>query len=165
MKTTIITHSLNGGNTMDRTTRGLLAGIIAGVAMNIWNLLDYYILHITGIRFLDWFAVLVSWSKPSGVGAEILSLLLQIIVWDGFLGVLFAHLVILTKSQGIIYKAALYSALLWFIFKVIVNFYHVPVLSGLQPLPGALSNLIAVIIWGVIMGIVLKRFEKNVVLS
>lgn len=39
---------------MDRTTRGLLAGIIASIPMNAWNLFDYYFLHITQIRFLDW---------------------------------------------------------------------------------------------------------------
>jgi hypothetical protein len=146
---------------MDRTTRGLLAGIIAGVAMNAWNLIDFYMLHITEIRFLDWFAVLVSLSKPAGAAQEIVALILHIIVWDGSLGVLFTHLVTFTTSQGIIYKSTLYAALLWFLFKVVVNFYRVPVLSGLQPFSGALSNFMAVLLWGIIMGIVLKGFEKK----
>lgn len=146
---------------MDRTTRGLLAGIIAGVAMNVWNLFDYYILHITEIRFLDWLAVLLTWAKPANSFQEVISLVLQIIVWDGFLGVIFVHLVVLSTSKGIIYKSIFYGLVLWFLFKVIVNFYRVPVLSGLQPYPGALSNLMAVIIWGIIMGITLKIFEKD----
>lgn len=80
---------------MDRTLRGLLAGAIAGIAMNFWNLLDYYFFHIIQIRFLDW-----------------------------------------------------------------VNLYRVPVLSSSQPVPGALSNLLAVILFGIVLGLVLKKLDK-----
>lgn len=146
---------------MDRTTRGLLAGIIAGIAMNIWNLFDFFILKITEIRFLDWLSVLLTWDKPANIFQEIIALLLQIIVWDGFLGIVFAYLVALTTSKGIVYKSTLYGLLLWFLFKVIVNFYRVPVLSGLQSYPGALSNLMAVILWGIILGITLKILEAK----
>ena len=146
---------------MDRTTRGLLSGIVAGIAMNAWNLFDYYFLHITEIRFLDWVAVLVTWDKPINVIITVISLLIQIIVWDGFLGIVFAHLVVLITTKGIVYKATLYSVLLWLIFKIIVNFYRVPVLSGMQPFPGGLSNLMAIVLWGITMGFMLKKLEKD----
>ncbi|MEL7567518.1 MAG: hypothetical protein AAGU27_21940 [Dehalobacterium sp.] len=148
---------------MDRTTRGLIAGTIAGVAMNAWNLFEYYILHLTEIRFLDWLAVLITWSKPANGFQTIIALVLQTIVWDGFLGIVFAHLVVLVTSKGIIYKSTLYSALLWFIFKVIVNLYRVPFLSGPgeQPYLGRLSNFLAIIIWGIVVGIVLKKLDKE----
>jgi hypothetical protein len=145
---------------MDRTTRGLLAGIIAGVVMNVWNLFDYYFLHFTGIRFLDWFAVLVTWTKPENGIQTVIYLVLQTIIWDGFLGAVFAHLVVSITSKGIVYKSTFYSAILWFLFKVIVNLYRVPVLSGKLSFSGRLSNFIAIILWGLIMGLMLEKFEK-----
>ena len=50
--------------------------------------------------------------------------------------------------------------MLWFAFKIIVNLYRVPLLSGIQPQPGAISNVMAVILWGVIMGLVLQKLDK-----
>ncbi|UWG96229.1 hypothetical protein LPY66_15160 [Dehalobacter sp. DCM] len=146
---------------MDRTTRGLLAGIIAGIAMNVWNLFDYYVFHITKIRFLDWLWVLLTLDKPENSLQSVIALIIQIIIWDGFLGVVFAHLLVMITSQGIVYKSTIYGLLLWFSFKVAVNFYRIPVLSGIQPFPGALSNLLAVILWGIILGLILKIFEKS----
>lgn len=146
---------------MDRTTRGLLAGIIASISMNAWNLFDYYFLGITQIRFLDWVSVLLTLDKPFNTTVAVISLLIQMIVWDGFLGAVFAHLVPLITSRGLVYKSTLFSLVLWFSFKIIVNLYHVPFLSGKQAYPGGLSNLLAVIVWGIVMGLALKRLEKE----
>ncbi len=146
---------------MDRTTNGLLAGIIAGIAMNAWNLFDYYILHFTEIRFSDWFTALTTWDKPVNSIQVAIHLIFTIILWDGFLGIVFAHLINLINPKGLVYKAVFYSMLLWFFFKIIVNFYHVPVVSGAQPFPKAISNVLAIIIWGVILGLLLKKFENS----
>lgn len=148
---------------MDRTTRGLLAGIIAGAVMNTWNLLDYYFLQITQIRFLDWLSVLLTWAKPENSLQTVIALVLQTIIWDGFLGVVFAHLLVSVSSKGIVCKSIFYSLLLWFTFKIIVNLYRVPILSGPgeQPYSGRLSNLLAAIIWGIVMGLVLKILDKK----
>ncbi|NLI93061.1 MAG: hypothetical protein GX434_12995 [Peptococcaceae bacterium] len=146
---------------MDRTTCGYLAGISGGIVMNIWNLFDYYVLHISQIRFLDWAIVLLTLAKPENVFVTVLGLIIQIIVWDGFLGIIFAHLIVPITSQGVVYKSTFYGVLLWFIFKVIVNLYKVPVLSGMQPFPGGISNLLAIILWGIILGIVLNKFNEK----
>ncbi|MCR6544392.1 hypothetical protein [Dehalobacterium formicoaceticum] len=152
------------GETMDRTICGLLAGIIAGIAMNTWNLFDYYVLHLTEIRFLDWFSVLQTWAKPENGLQAVISLILQTMVWDGFLGIVFAHLVVLITSKAIVYKSALYSALLWFTFKVIINICQVPFLSGPgeQPFSGRMSNLLAIFIWGIVLGLVLKKLDQKI---
>ncbi len=144
---------------MDRTLRGLLAGIIAGIAMNVWNLLDYHFFHITQIRFLDWAAILLTWSKPPSAIETVIHLLIHLL-WDGFLGIMFAHLLVLISSRGLIIKSTIYSLMLWFSFKIIVNLYRVPVLSGSQPFPGAMSNLLAVILWGILLGLVLKKLDE-----
>ena len=147
------------GESMDRTIRGLLAGVIAGIVKDSWNLIDYYFLHITEIRFLDWAAILATWSRPRNSLSTVFFLMLQIL-WDGFLGIIFAHLLISITTRYLILKSILFSLMLWFVFKIIVNLYRVPLLSGIQPQPEAISNVMAVILWGVIMGLVLKKLDK-----
>jgi len=149
------------GESMDRTIRGLLAGVIAGIVKDSWNLIDYYFLHITEIRFLDWAAILATWSRPRNNLSTVFFLMLQIL-WDGFLGIIFAHLLISITTRYLILKSILFSLMLWFVFKIIVNLYRVPLLSGIQPQPEAISNVMAVILWGVIMGLVLKKLDKPV---
>ncbi|HWQ71628.1 MAG TPA: hypothetical protein VN370_04820, partial [Desulfitobacteriaceae bacterium] len=144
---------------MDRTFRGLLAGMAAGLIMNLWNLADFYLLKITQIRFLDWAAVLITWSKPADSLATIFSFTIQLL-WDGLLGILFAHLLVSITSRGIIIKSAYFSLMCWFIFIIIVNLFRVPFLSGVQSVPGAISNVFAVILWGISLGFTLKRLDR-----
>jgi len=144
----------------DRTIRGVLAGILAGIIMNLWNLIDFYLFHITDIRFLDWSSVLVTWSRPTNSFTTIFFLAVNLL-WDGFLGILFAQLLVSITSKGIIIKSSIFSLICWFTFKIIANLYRVPFLSGQQSIPGSISNVIGVIIWGITLGIILKRMEKH----
>lgn len=143
---------------MDRTLRGLIAGQIAAIVMNAWNLIDYYFFHISKLRFLDWIAILSSGEKPQSIFEVIVDLIL-VIVWDGVLGIIFAHLLTKTTSRGIIIKASLYSTLLWFIFRVIAVLYKItPIMAG-QTFSGRLSNLLAALLWGIVLGWILKKFD------
>lgn len=148
------------GDFVDRTFRGLIAGNIAAIVMNIWNLIDYYFFHITNLRFLDWIAVLASGEKPESIFEVIVDLIL-VMVWDGVLGIIFAHLLVKITSRGMIIKACIYSTLLWFIFRTIAVLYKInPLLAG-QNFPGRLSNLLSALLWGIILGWVLKKFDKE----
>ena len=109
---------------MDRTFRGLIAGIIAGIVMNVWNLTDFYLFHITNLRLLDWVAVLTSGEKSQSFFQSITDLIIQLI-WDGFLGIIFAHLLIKITSRGVIVKSVLYGTLCWFFFRVIAILFKI----------------------------------------
>lgn len=144
---------------MDRTFRGLIAGMIASVAMNTCNLIDYYFIHITRLRYLDWIAVLASGVKPQSIFEVIIDLIL-VIWWDGVLGIIFAYLLLKTTSRGVIVKASLYATLLWFIFHTIAVLYKItPIIEG-QPFSGRLLNLGESLLWGIILGWLLKEFDK-----
>lgn len=145
---------------MDRTIRGLIAGISASAVMEIWNLTDYYLIHITKLRFLDWAAVLLTWDLPKTGFLVVFSLMIHIL-WNGFLGIIFVNLSISRNSKSLSIKSTIYSMMLWFIFKVIVNLFRVPFLSGSQPIPGAMSNVIAVILWGLALGLILEKLNKS----
>lgn len=43
---------------MDRFYRGVIAGTVGGIIMNIWDLFSYYVLDFADLRYLDWAAVL-----------------------------------------------------------------------------------------------------------
>jgi hypothetical protein len=144
---------------MDRTFRGFVAGLIAGVAMNIWNLTDYYFFHISNLRLLDWVAVLASGEKSQSIFQVTTDLIFQI-VWDGLLGVVFALLLVKITSRGVIVKSALYGTLLWFIFRAVAILFKVTPLIARQTFSGRFSNLMAAILWGIILGLMLKRFDK-----
>ena len=75
---------------MDRTFQGLVAGTIAEIAMNIWNLIDFYFFHLSNIRIFDWIAVLTSGEKSQTLFQSITDSTMQL-MWDGFLGIIFAH--------------------------------------------------------------------------
>lgn len=46
------------GLIMDRFYRGVIAGTVGGIIMNIWDLFSYYVLDFADLRYLDWAAVL-----------------------------------------------------------------------------------------------------------
>ncbi|HEX3048000.1 MAG TPA: hypothetical protein VHY08_24825 [Bacillota bacterium] len=144
---------------LDRTFRGLIAGALAGVAMNVWNLTDYYFFHISNLRLLDWVAVLTSGAKSQSFGQATTDLLVQII-WDGSLGIIFAHLLLKITTQGLLVKSILYGTILWFFFRsVAILFKITPLIAG-QTFPGRLSNLLGAVLWGLLLGATLKRFDK-----
>jgi len=47
----------------DRFTRGLAAGIIAGIVMNLVNFFTHYVLRISDLRLLDWASILIHGSR------------------------------------------------------------------------------------------------------
>jgi len=77
---------------MDRYHRGLVAGMIAGIPMNIWDLISYHYLRFSELRYLDWSAVTIFGHLPKG-NAEIAFALISHFFWVGFLGMIFAFLI------------------------------------------------------------------------
>lgn len=145
---------------MDRTFRGLISGLIAGGAMNIWNLAEVYLLRISNVRLADWVAVLTSGAKSQSVFQVITDIIIQII-WDGFLGIIFAHLLVKITSRGIIIKSVLFATILWFFFRAVAVLYRITPLYTGQAFTGRLFNLLGAVLWGAILGVLLKRSEKT----
>jgi hypothetical protein len=53
--------------------------------------------------------------------------------------------------------------LLWFAKKAFINVYRVPFISGQpDPIPGAMSNVLAAVIWGIALGYILKKLDPEV---
>jgi hypothetical protein len=145
------------GETLDRTIRGLIAGLIAAFPMNIWNLTDYYFFQITKIRFMDWAAILMTGKLPHTTLEFYVSFFSQL-VWDGWLGIIFAYWIGKVSGKFIYIKGIVYGYLLTFIFTSIAHFYRLPVIgqTTIQTPQGRLSNQIAVLLWSIMLAYVLK---------
>ncbi len=143
---------------MDRFYRGFIAGFIAGVFLNVYNLIFYY-LRITEIRFIDWTSILMFGHRPENMNAIILNIIFQLL-WDGFLGVIFAYLIPKISSRGYLIKGPLCAAFLFFVFNLIVVLYRIPFLTDKFPLMTFQVNLGGVILWGLILTFILKKLDR-----
>lgn len=144
---------------MDRTFRGLLAGTTGAVVMNSLNLIFYYLLDLTEIRFLDWAGIAMLGSRPTTKPAIIYALIIQIL-WTGSLGVLFCYLIPKITSQGYLIKGWLYAFLITFIFRWIIVLYNVPLLANVS-FQTSLINTLSASTWGLILAAGLQKFDAN----
>jgi uncharacterized membrane protein YagU involved in acid resistance len=141
----------------DRFFRGAIAGVIAGIPMNIWSYFAYYT-NITEIRFVDWAAILIYGHKPTTLIQLIFAQFIQFI-WVGFLGVLFAYAVPIITSRGVLLKGAFYGLFVGFAVYSITTILKVQYLAK-TPFDNAISNHIGGLIWGIVMAEVLRRMSK-----
>ena len=146
---------------MDRSFRGFIAGVVAGLVLNAFNLICYYPLHLVKIRFIDWSSIIVISGRPETL-LEITESLFHQLMWDGALGTIFAHLIPQVTSRGYLLNGAFYGYILAFIFRSIVELYRVPFLTdGKVPSMTTILNTIGVLLWGLVLAAVLKKFDKT----
>lgn len=144
---------------MDRFYRGLLAGIIGGVAMNVWSLFSYHILHFSNRRFLDWAGVIMYGHLPKTTFQAVYALTTQLI-WVGLLGILFAFLVPKVTSRSYLGKGVFYSLSMGLIIYAIPRLFKIPELI-ITPTTTVISNHIGAIIWGLTMAHVLRLLDTT----
>lgn len=147
---------------MDRFTRGLLAGIVAGIPMNIWSLAAYYT-DLSNQRLLDWGSIMVFGHYPQNIIQLIVGQISQLL-WVGFLGVLFSFLVPIVTSQFFLLKGIFYGFITGFIIESIPFLLQTKYLA-VTSTGTSLSNAISSFIWGATLAIVLRLLNKEKILS
>ncbi len=146
---------------MDKFMKGLTAGIVGGVMMNILDFIFYYIFTIVEIRFLDWASIFTFGRTPNSL-IEIIFSLLSHILWTGFLGVLFAFLVPLINSKFLYIKGAFYGFIVGFIIYSIPILFQTPILKNI-PTFTAITNTTFGIIFGLTLAYMLKIFDYKTI--
>ncbi len=144
---------------MDRTMRGFIAGIVAGLALNIWSL-PFYFLKLVNIHHIHWAGILICHGLPRNTGESLVCFIIQVL-WDGILGVFFSYLFKNSTSGDYIYKGLLYSFFLSFVFNSIVTLYRVPILSDRYELIAFLLNEAGALIYGLILALTLRRLDQS----
>lgn len=143
---------------VDRTFKGLIAGMIGTIPMNTINLI-LYSLKLTKLRFIDWASLIMTGSLPNDLNSIIYSLFIQIL-WSGALGIGLAFLYPMITSKGYFIKATLYSFALGFLFRGIVVLFQVPDLYKVTTLTSEM-NFISVVSWGLTAAFFLHKFDNK----
>ena len=141
----------------DRFTKGLLAGIIAAIAMNLVNLLTHNIFKITDVHILDFASILIHGSIPHSLGETLFALSGQI-GFAGFMGIIFAYLLKYINDKNSMLKAIVFSLSIWFFTYAVTILFnkikHIEVST-------ALANLAATIVYGIVLTLVLHWLDKR----
>jgi hypothetical protein len=146
---------------MDRALRGLIAGFVGAVAMNLWSLFSYYVLNFSDRLFYHWSSILVFARTPESFAEVIVALIFQV-MWTSTFGVIFAFLIPVISSRAYILKGAVFGFLLSFIFYVLPMLFNIPALFG-YTLGNVTTEMVGGTIWGTIMAITLAYYSKNFV--
>lgn len=143
----------------DRFTRGLIAGIVAGIAMNLVNFFTHYVLRISDLRLLDWASILIHGSvKPHNLGEFFFALSGQI-MFAGFIGIIYAFLIIKIESRNYILKGIILSLIVWFsTYTITLLFNKVKhIMIGT-----AVANLLATLTYGIVLAQTLRWLDYKV---
>lgn len=146
---------------MDRFSRGFLAGVVGGVAMNIWSFIAYYVLNLPIIRFLDWSSIILFGDLPSTLWQGNYALMIQII-WSGFLGILLSLVFPHMGSKNYLIKGALFGLIIGFVIYAFPVLFKMPYLYK-SKLETVISNHIGGIIWGLVTAQTLKWLDRKVI--
>lgn len=142
----------------DRLTIGFVSGLMGGIAMNIINYIEYYVLHSTDTRYLDYLAVLIWGKKPTTLWATIFAQGAQFL-FAAFLGAVFIFFIKKVTSKNLIFKGWFYGAIAWFLIYAIGVTFKVPVL-GVKPQITAASTFISCSIYGIVTAISVAWLNK-----
>jgi len=138
---------------MDRSIRGLLAGVAGAIIMNIWDFVSFYILKFSNLLYLDWAAIMIYGDKPANTLEYYFSLLTQI-GWSGFLGIIFAFSIPYITSRNFLIKGGFYGFISTFIIYAIPVLFKIPHLKDISSTT-AISHSIGATAWGIVTAQVL----------
>lgn len=143
----------------DRLVIGFAAGLIAGVTMNVLDLV-LRLLNIPKLLFLDWAAITIYGSRPENFQEAALALGVQLF-FGGLLGIVFAYLLPLFRSRYHLFKGLVFGVTAWFvIYGLVIMFNH----GGLRTIPfaAALTDLIGSAVFGVVLAFTFKWLHDRI---
>ncbi len=144
---------------MDRFFRGMAAGMIGGIAMNLWSLVPLFVLQWEIIRFIDWAGILIFGDLPRSHLQGAFSLGMHIL-WVGLLGVAFAFLIPQVTSRGYLLKGAFIGVLFGFIFYALPTLFQMPILAE-HSFATVTANHIGGLIWGLTTAQSLRWLDRK----
>ena len=143
----------------DRFTAGFLAGVIGGIAMNVVDWVGYSAgLHDE--RLLDWAAVSIYGRLPGNL-IEVAFAQVAQILFAGFLGVLFALMLLKLTSGNYLFKGLIYGNFIWFIIYAISIAVRLPTLES-HTFSAVLSHFLSATTYGLVLSYTLHRLEKKI---
>lgn len=121
--------------------------------MTIWDLIAFHFLDFSEHRYLDWSSVMLLGDRPSSSIKIIYSQFIHLI-WAGFLGVIFAFLIIIIGNKGLILKGSIFGFVLGIIFYAIPKLFETFHLYD-TPIESVISNHLGSVSWGLVTAYIL----------
>jgi hypothetical protein len=115
----------------DRLTRGLVAGIAAGIVLDIIHYLSF-LLGIVELTYFDWASVVVFGTRTTNAFELFLAVVVQLF-FAGLVGVLFVYFITWVTSKNLLLKAVVFSLAVWFFANGIA---HTLKVTPLMPIRG-----------------------------
>ena len=145
-------------NLEDRFIRGFIAGISAGIVMDILEYLSF-ILKITELSYWEWASVLIFGYRATALTEVFLALMLQIF-FSGVVGILFAYFVPLVTSRYYLMKGALFSIFICFLSNAVIYMFKVTPLAPVKA-DTVFSNIVTVAIYGLVLAQMLRWMDNK----
>lgn len=140
----------------DRFVNGLIAGAIAGLVMDIIDLIGY-VLKIDNVRYLD-FAAIIAFGKTASNFGEFIIGLLVALGFQAILGSIFAFLILNIKSKYIYIKGIVFGISVWFIIYSLIIMFKATQFPKAD-LSDAISHIINTAAYGVVLAFMLLRIN------
>jgi hypothetical protein len=144
----------------DRLTRGFIAGLIAGIPMNILSYI-FFRLGFTELRFVDWVYILLLERMVQPTISSHAFALITHLMFTGILGIIFAYFIKSVSTENYYFKGWLFSVTVWFlsylgstlfpVFKFIITSVKTPA-----------TNLVSATVFGLVLAWALKWLDHSV---
>lgn len=143
----------------DRLTRGLIAGIIAGIVMDIYSF-AVYDLNLSTLRYPDWSGIVIFNHTPPFQSWELVLATITQIFFTGVMGIVFTYLIPQVTSRNFLLKGWLYGSSIWFAIDIFDTLFKVDGL-GQVPFLTAVTNYIGAAIFGLVLAEVIILFTNK----
>lgn len=143
----------------EKISNGAIAGIIAGIVKDIPDAILHNSLKITSITFWDYTGTIILGRHPHGFFENSYSFFFEVI-FSTFLGILFVIFTTYFSRKHYPLWSAFYGGFIWFLIRSIVVVFRIESLITMDFLT-SLVNSINSIIYGIILGFLIRYFEKR----
>lgn len=144
----------------DRYTQGVLAGFIAGVIAEIFDLIISFF-ELSTLRWYDYSSFVIYGAAPKGLWEQLFATL-AILLFHAQLGVFFIYLLErFFTSSNLYFKGWSFGVAIWYGINAILHLFNIPEFRDL-PLRTALTNFIGASIWGLSMVMALNWLKAKV---
>ncbi|MCW3489717.1 hypothetical protein [Dethiobacter alkaliphilus] len=143
----------------DRFVRGSIAGMIAGIIMNMVSYLLVRILGFGEDLLTDYMAEML-FGRPPLMPVESVVALIGHILFTGTLGVVFVYILTIVDSDYIFYKALAFAWASWFILYSLGILFEVPLLDK-NTVSTIIGHAITATVFGLVLAWLLSAIEKR----
>lgn len=133
-----------------RVVSGLMAGFVAGIAMNLLELTTYYVFRQPKVRSTDWLALILAKHKPKSRSQYVLSHAGHLVFTTG-LGGVFSAVVPKAADKKPVLKGWLWAIVSTAITQSLIVIAKLPLLSRLE-WPERFKHCLLVSVYGLVLG-------------